>query len=106
VTVLTLPHHHGADLAVECVAALPSYHPWQVRYAIPFGLNVENQGGEGTEKGQVVGAACNPSPSPNPSPCPNPCPNPSPNPSPAPTPNPTPAPAPAPTPTLTLASLP
>ena len=55
-TVLTLPHHHGADLAVECAAALPSYHPWQVRYAIPFGLNVENQGGEGTEKGQVVGA--------------------------------------------------
>ena len=55
-TVLTLPHHHGADLAVECVAALPSYHPWQVRYAIPFGLNVENQGGEGTEKGQVAGA--------------------------------------------------
>jgi len=29
-----------------------------VRYAIPFGLNVENQGGEGTQKGKVVRAVC------------------------------------------------
>ena len=34
----------------------PDPHPRQVRYAIPFGLNVENQGGEGLQKGTVVRA--------------------------------------------------
>ena len=34
----------------------PHPHPHQVRYAIPFGLNVENQGGEGLQKGTVVRA--------------------------------------------------
>ena len=34
----------------------PGPKPRQVRYAIPFGLNVENQGGEGLQKGTVVRA--------------------------------------------------
>ena len=29
-----------------------------MRYSIPFGLNVENQGGEGLQKGKVVRAVC------------------------------------------------
>ena len=42
-----------------------------MRYAIPFGLNVENQGGEGTQKGKVARAARNPYPNPKPNPKPN-----------------------------------
>ena len=55
---LKIPLGDAGTANLRFKAREPASESVVVRYAIPFGLNVENQGGQGLEKGQAVRAVC------------------------------------------------